>query len=46
MNLSLHIASHPASRRRSYVQLQAGERIPEEYFHLSVLVRFQAHSHG
>ena len=44
MDPSPHIASHPASRRRSYVQLQAGERIPEEDFHLSVLVRFQAHS--
>ena len=40
------VASHTSSRRRGYVQLQAGERIPGEDSHLSVSVRFQAHSHG
>ena len=29
------VAPHPASRRRSYIRLQAGERMPEEDFHLS-----------
>ena len=37
------VAPHPASRRRSYSRLQAGERIPEEDFHLSDQTRFQAH---
>ena len=44
------VASHPASRRdlalqrdRSYVRFQAGERMPEEDFHLSDRTRFQAH---
>jgi len=36
-------APHPASRRRSCSWLQAGERIPEEDFHLSDHSRFQAH---
>ena len=36
-------ALHPASRRRSCSRLQAGERIPEEDFHLSDHSRFQAH---
>jgi len=36
-------ALHPASRRRSCSWLQAGERIPEEDFHLSDHLRFQAH---
>lgn len=36
-------APHPASRRRSCSRLQAGERLPEEDFHLSDSVRFQAH---
>ena len=44
MNRSPHIAPHDISQCRSYGQLQAGERLPEEDFHLSVLVRFQAHS--
>jgi hypothetical protein len=35
--------SHPASRRRSCSWLQAGERMPEEDFHLSDQARFQAH---
>ncbi len=37
------VALHPASRRRSYLRLQAGERMPEEDFHLSVHARSQAH---
>jgi hypothetical protein len=36
-------ALHPASRRRSCSWLQAGERMPEEDFHLSDHSRFQAH---
>jgi len=39
-------ASHPASWRRSCIQLQAGERMPEEDLHLSDLARSQAHSPG
>ena len=37
------VALHPASRRRSYVQLQAGECVPEEDFHLSDLAHLQTH---
>ena len=37
------VASHPLSRGRSYVQLQAGERVPEEDLHLSDQTRLQAH---
>jgi hypothetical protein len=37
------VAPHPALRQRSYSWLQAGERIPEEDFHLSDQTRFQAH---
>ena len=33
------VAFHPASRRRSYSRLQAGERLPGEDFHLSECVR-------
>src|SRR2546425_13208710 len=36
-------APHPASGRRSCIQFQAGERLPEEDFHLSDLARSQAH---
>src|SRR5262249_56598961 len=36
-------APHPASRRRSSSRLQAGEGVPEEDFHLSDQMRFQAH---
>jgi len=36
-------ALHPASWRRSCIQFQAGERLPEEDFHLSDLARSQAH---
>jgi hypothetical protein len=36
-------ASHPASWRRSCIQLQAGEHMPEEDLHLSDLTRSQAH---
>jgi hypothetical protein len=43
MDRSPPVASHPVSRRRSYSWLQAGERIPEEDFHLSDHTRFQAH---
>jgi hypothetical protein len=37
------VAPHPASRRRSYVQLQAGECVPEEDFHLSDQTHLQTH---
>src|SRR5262249_32266866 len=37
------VAPHPVSRRRSYLWLQAGERLPEEDFHLPDDVRSQAH---
>ena len=43
MDRSPPAAPHPASRRRSCSWLQAGERIPEEDFHLSDQTRFQAH---
>jgi hypothetical protein len=36
-------ALHHASLRRSCSWLQAGERLPGEDFHLSVIARFQAH---
>src|SRR5215510_13486277 len=36
-------APHPVSRRRSCLWLQAGERLPEEDFHLPDDVRSQAH---
>ncbi len=39
-------ALHPASRRRSCFRLQAGERMPEEDFHLSDYARSQSHWHG
>ena len=37
------VASHPASRRRSYLQIQAGERLPEEDLHLSDQTNSQTH---
>ena len=40
------MAPHPASRRRSYGQLQAGEGLPEEDFHLSDKMRSRAHECG
>jgi hypothetical protein len=43
---SPRVASHPASRRRGLRRLQAGERLPEEDFHLSDHKRFQAHNAG
>jgi len=43
MDRSPPAAPHPASRRRSCSRLQAGERMPEEDFHLSNQTRFQAH---
>ena len=46
MDRSRPAAPHPASRRRSSSWLQAGERIPEEDFHLSDHTRFQAHWGG
>jgi hypothetical protein len=46
MDRSPPVAPHPVSRRRSYSWLQAGERIPEEDFHLSNQTRFQAHERG
>ena len=39
-------APHHASLRRSCIRLQAGERLPEEDFHLSDHLRFQAHDRG
>jgi hypothetical protein len=39
-------APHHASLRRSCSWLQAGERLPEEDFHLSDHLRFQAHECG
>ena len=36
-------APHPASRRRSFGRLQAGERLPEEDFHLPVRTHLQTH---
>jgi hypothetical protein len=43
MDRSPPAAPHPASRRRSCIWFQAGERLPGEDFHLSDHVRFQAH---
>jgi hypothetical protein len=43
MSRSPPVAPHPALRRRSYLRLQAGERMPEEDFHLPDHVRSQAH---
>jgi hypothetical protein len=43
MDRSPPAAPHPASRRRSCIRLQAGERLPGEDFHLSDHVRLQAH---
>ena len=39
------VALHPASRRRSYVRLQAGVGVPEEDSHLSGQTHLQAHWH-
>jgi len=43
MERSPPAAPHPALLRRSCSRLQAGERMPEEDFHLSDQARFQAH---
>ena len=43
MDRSPPAAPHPASRRRSCIRFQAGERMPGEDFHLSDHVRFKAH---
>ena len=40
------VALHPASRRRSYVRLQAGVGLPGEDFHLPDRMRSQAHDPG
>jgi hypothetical protein len=45
-NRSPPVAPHPASRRRSYGRLQAGERIPEGDFHPSDCAYSQAHGCG
>src|SRR6185503_736663 len=37
------VAFHPASRRRSYLRIQAGERMPEEDLHLSDQTPLQTH---
>ena len=39
------VASHPLSQGRSYFQIQAGERLPEEDFHLSNQIHPQAYCH-
>ena len=44
MDHSLSVASHLTLRQRNYLQLQAGERMPEEDFHFPVQTRFQAHA--
>jgi hypothetical protein len=38
------VAPHPASRRRSYHRLQAGERVPEEDLHPSGQTHLQTHA--
>ena len=43
---SFPVASHPLSPRRSYFPIQAGERLPEEDFHLSDQPHSQAHYDG
>ena len=43
MSRSPPVAPHPVLRRRSYLRFQAGERMPEEDFHLLDHARFQAH---
>jgi hypothetical protein len=40
---SPRVASHPASRRRGFRRLQAGERLPEEDLHLPDLAHLQTH---
>jgi hypothetical protein len=42
---STPVALHPASRRRSYSCLQAGERVPEPDLHRSDIAPLQAHWH-
>ena len=42
-DVSPPVALHPASRRRSYLRLQAGERLPGGDLHPSDRVHFQAH---
>jgi hypothetical protein len=37
------VVSHPASQRRSYLQIQAGERMPEEDSRLSDQIHSQSH---
>jgi hypothetical protein len=37
------VAPHHALLRPSYIRLRAGERLPEEDFHLSIYLRFLAH---
>ncbi len=46
MALSPPVASHPASRRRSYIRLQAGVGMPGEDLHLPDQLRLQAHDPG
>ena len=46
MDRSPPVAPHPASRRRSYVRLQAGVGIPVEDFHPPDRMRSQAHDPG
>ena len=46
MTHSPPVAPHPASRRRSYVRLQAGVGIPGEDLHLPDQLRSQAHGPG
>ena len=42
---SLPVTPHPASRRRGYLQLQAGERMPGGDFHTPDRVHSQAYCH-
>ena len=43
---SPRVALDSASRRRRYLQLQAGERLPGGDSHPSVQIHFQTHCHG
>jgi hypothetical protein len=43
MDRSPRVTPHDFSRSRSFVRFQAGERLPEEDFHLSEHVNFQTY---
>ena len=40
------VASHPASRQRGYLQLRAGERLPDRDLHPADCVHSQTHDRG